>query len=189
MPTEVSGVIKARKVLKEYSPDLLKEVQKEMRDALKPIVAQARGYVPMTSPLRGWQKSDRFWSFDSAEMRRGMTYSIAPSRTNNQGFKSLAQLINRSPMGAIWESARKPQSWVGPKTSSGKTRLSKNQSRSNNRDAGAQFIAGIGVGVQSSQGYGRGIRKAWAKDEGKVNAAILKSVEKISRLAERKING
>ena len=30
MPTEVSGVVKARKVLKEYSPDLLKEVQKEM---------------------------------------------------------------------------------------------------------------------------------------------------------------
>jgi hypothetical protein len=189
MPTEVKGVIKARKVLKEYSPDLLKEVQKEMRDALKPIVTQARGYVPMTSPLRGWQKSDRFWSFDSAEIRRGMTYSISPSRTNNQGFKSLAQLINRSPMGAIWESARKPQSWVGPKTSSGKTRLSKNQSRSNNPDAGKQFIAGIGVGVQSSHGYGRGIRKAWAKDEGKVNAAILKSVEKISRLAERKING
>jgi hypothetical protein len=189
MPTELKGVIKARKVLKEYSPDLLKEVQKEMRDALKPIVAQARGYVPSSSPLRGWQKTDRFWSFDSAEIRRGITYSIAPSRTNNQGFKSLVQLINRTPMGAIWESARKPQSWVGPKTGSGKTRLSKNQSRSNNRDAGAQFIAGIGPGVQSSQGYGRGIRKAWAKDEGRVNAAILKSVEKISRLAERKING
>jgi hypothetical protein len=189
MPTELKGVIKARKVLKEYSPDLLKEVQKEMRDALKPIVAQARGYVPSSSPLRGWQKTDRFWSFDSAEIRRGITYSIAPSRTNNQGFKSLVQLINRTPMGAIWESARKPQSWVGPKTGSGKTRLSKNQSRSNNRDAGAQFIAGIGPGVQSSQGYGRGIRKAWAKDEGRVNASILKSVEKISRLAERKING
>lgn len=189
MPTELKGVIKARKVLKEYSPDLLKEVQKEMRDALKPIVAQARGYVPSSSPLRGWQKTDRFWSFDSAEIRRGITYSIAPSRTNNQGFKSLVQLINRTPMGAIWESARKPQSWVGPKTGSGKTRLSKNQSRSNNRDAGAQFIAGIGPGVQSSQGYGRGIRKAWAKDEGRVNAAILKSVGKISRLAERKING
>jgi len=189
MPTEVSGVVKARKVLKEFSPDLLKEIQDEMRSALKPIVAQARGYVPTSSPLRGWQKSEQFWSFDSAEMRRGITYSIAPSRANDQGFKSLVQLINRSPMGAIWEAARKPQEWVGPKTGSGKVRRSKNQSRSNNPDAGAQFIAGIGVGVQSSQGYGRGIRKAWARDEGKANAAILKAIEKISRLAERKING
>jgi hypothetical protein len=189
MPTEITGAIKARKVLKEFNPDLLKEIQKEMRDALKPIVAQAKGFVPASSPLRGWQKSDRFWSFDSAEMRRGITYSIAPSRANEQGFKSMAQIINRSPMGAIWETARKPQEWVGPKTGSGKTRLSKNQSRSNNPDAGQQFIAGIGVGVQSSQGYGRGIRKAWAKDEGKANAAIIKSVEKLVRLAESKING
>lgn len=189
MPTEVTGVIKARKVLKEFNPDLLKEIQKEMRQVLKPIVSQAKGFVPTTSPLRGWQKSDKFWSFDSAEMRRGITYSIAPSRANDQGFKSLAQLINRSPMGAIWESARKPQPWVGPKTGSGKARLSKNQSRSNNPDAGAQFIAGIGVGVQSSQGYGRGIRKAWAKDEGKANAAIIQAVGKIARLAEGKING
>jgi hypothetical protein len=189
MPTEVKGVIKARKVLKSFNPDLLKEIQKEMRDALKPIVAQAKGFIPTASPLRGWQKTERFWSYDSAEMRRGITYSIAPSRANDQGFKSLAQIINKSPMGAIWESARNPQEWVGPKTSSGKTRLSKNQSRSNNPNAGSQFIAGLGPGVQSSQGYGRGIRKAWAKDEGKANAAILKAVDKLIRLAEGKING
>lgn len=189
MPTEVKGVIKARKVLKEFNPDLLKEIQKEMRDALKPIVAQAKGFVPASSPLRGWQKTDNFWSFDSAEMRRGITYSIAPSRANDQGFKSLAQIINKSPMGAIWEAARKPQEWIGPKTSSGKPIKSKNQSRSNNPNAGQYFIAGIGPGVASSQGYGRGIRKAWAKDEGKANAAIIKSVEKIARLAEGKING
>jgi hypothetical protein len=184
MPTVVTGAIKARKVLKEFNPDLLKEIQKEMRDALKPIVAQAKGFIPSLSPLRGWQKTDRFWSFDSAEMRRGITYSIAPSSANEQGFKSMAQIINRSPMGAIWETARKPQEWVGPKGGA-----SKKYSHSRNRNAGQQFIAGIGVGVQSSQGYGRGIRKAWAKDEGKANAAIIKSVEKMVRLAEGKING
>jgi len=192
MPTVVTGAIKARKILKEFNPDLLKQVQKEMRDALKPIVAQAKGFIPSSSPLRGWQKSENFWSFDSAEMQKGITYSIAPSRANDKGFKSLASIINRSPMGAIWETARVPQEWVGPKTTSGKTRLSKNQSRSNNPNAGAQFIAGINAnqpGVNSSQGYGRGIRKAWAKDEGKVNTAIIKSVEKMVRLAEGKING
>lgn len=189
MPTVVTGAIKARKVLKEFNPDLLKEIQKEMRDAIKPIVAQAKGFIPSSSPLRGWRKTDKFWSFDSAEMRKGITYSIAPSRANEQGFKSLAQIINKSPMGAVWETARNPQIWVGRKTESGKIRRSKNQSRSNNPDAGAQFIAGIGPGVQSSQGYGRGIRKAWAQDEGKANAAIIKSVEKMARLAEGKING
>ena len=184
MPTVVTGAIKARKVLKEFNPDLLKEIQKEMRDALKPIVAQAKGFIPADSPMSGWRKADKFWSFDSAEMRRGITYSIAPSRANEQGFKSLAQIINKSPMGAIWESARNPQPWVGPKGGA-----SKKYSRSSNRNAGQQFINNLGPGVESSQGYGRGIRKAWAKDEGKVNAAIIKSVEKMVRLAEGKING
>jgi hypothetical protein len=189
MPTEVEGVINARKVLKKFSPDLLKEVQKEMRDALKPIVSTARGFIPSSSPLRGWQKSDKFWSFDSGEMRRGITYSIAPSATNDQGFKSLAQIINKSPMGAIWETARKPQEHVGRRNQSGQIIRSKKQSRSNNPEAGQYFIAGIGTGVDSSQGYGRGIRKAWAKDEGKANAAILKAVGKITKLAEGQING
>lgn len=189
MPTVITGAVKARKVLKEFNPDLLKQIQKDMRDALKPIVAQAKGFIPASSPLRGWRKTDNFWSFDSQEMRRGITYSIAPSRANEQGFKSLAQVINKSPMGAIWETARVPQEWVGPKKQSGAPVKSKNKSRSNNPNAGAQFIAGIGPGVQSSQGYGRGIRKAWAKDEGKANAAIIKAVEKMVRLAERKING
>lgn len=184
MPTEVKGAIKARKVLKEFNPDLLKEIQKEMRAALKPIVAAAKGFVPVESPMRGWRKTDNFWSFDSAAMRKGITYSIAPSKANERGFKSLAQVINKDPMGALWETARNPQPWVGPK--GGK---SKKYSRSINKDAGQQFINNLGPGVESSQGYGRGIRKAWARDEGKVNAAIIKSVEKMVRLAEGKING
>jgi hypothetical protein len=117
-------------------------------------------------------------------MRRGITYSLAPSRGNEQGFKSIAQIINKTAMGSIWETARKPQPWVGPTGGA-----SKKYSRSRNRDAGAQFVNNLGLGVNSSQGYGRGIRKAWAKDEGKVNAAIVKSVEKMVRLAEGKING
>lgn len=184
MPTEVKGVIRARKVLKEFNPDLLKEIQKEMRDALKPIVAAAKGFIPLESPMRGWRKTDNFWSFDGAEMRRGITYSITPSKANDRGFRSAAQIINKTAMGSIWETARNPQPWVGPKGGA-----SKKYSRSSNRDAGQQFINNLGPGVDSSQGWGRGIRKAWARDEGKANAAIIKAVEKMVRLAEGKING
>ena len=184
MPTKVSGVINARKVLKQFNPDLLKEIQKEMRQALKPIVNQAKGFVPSDSPLSGWRKTDTFWSFDSAEMRRGITYSISPSAADDRGFKSLAQIINKSPMGAVWEKARNPQAWVGPKGEA-----SKKKSRSYNPKAGAQFIAALDQGIQSSQGWGRGIRKAWAKDEGKAKAAVIKALEKMVSVADRKING
>ena len=146
MPTEVKGAIRARKVLKEFNPDLLKEIQKEMRDALKPIVTQAKGFIPIESPMRGWRKTDNFWSYDSADMRRGISYSLAPSRANEQGFKSIAQIMNKTAMGSIWETAKNPQPWVGPKGG-----LSKKYSRSSNKSAGQQFINNLEPGVNSSQ--------------------------------------
>ena len=44
MPTELRGAIEARKALRKFTPDLSKELQKEMAALLKPIVTVARGF-------------------------------------------------------------------------------------------------------------------------------------------------
>jgi len=46
MPTEVKGGIALRKALRQFTPDLAKETQKEMANLLKPITAKARGFIP-----------------------------------------------------------------------------------------------------------------------------------------------
>jgi len=56
MPTEVKGAVELRKALREFTPDLAKETQKEIGAVLKPITAKARGFIPSASPLSGWAK-------------------------------------------------------------------------------------------------------------------------------------
>jgi hypothetical protein len=157
MPTEVKGAIALRKALKEFTPDLAKETQKEIAGILKPITAKARGFIPSTAPLSGWAKSgngtwgNRVWS--SGEAKRGIGYKTTPSKVNRSGFRSLASVFNASPSGSIYETAGRlnpqgrPQAplveVVAPGHSNfGKTIRSgsKGQSLSNNPNAGQQFI-------------------------------------------------
>ena len=208
MPTEVKGAIALRKALKNFAPDLAKETQKELGNLLKPITNKARGFIPATSPLSGWARSsstawgsDRIWSTGKA--KRGIGYKTTPSRPNKQGFRALARVVNASAAGAIYETAgrknpngreqapmarvvRESQANYGKMIRSG----NKNQSKSNNPQAGAQFIDAMnqygqivdannqtGAGRRSRKMKGRAIFRAWAEDGGKTNAAIIKAIE------------
>jgi hypothetical protein len=208
MPTEVKGALALRKALKDFAPDLAKETQKELGNLLKPITNKARGFIPATSPLSGWARSsstawgsDRIWSTGKA--KRGIGYKTTPSRPNKQGFRALARVVNASAAGAIYETAgrknpngreqapmarvvRESQTNYGKMIRSG----TKEQSRSNNPQAGAQFIDAMnqygqivdannqtGAGRRSRKMKGRAIFRAWAEDGGKTNAAIIKAIE------------
>jgi hypothetical protein len=208
MPTEVKGALALRKALKDFAPDLAKETQKELGNLLKPITNKARGFIPATSPLSGWARSsstawgsDRIWSTGKA--KRGIGYKTTPSRPNKQGFRALARVVNASAAGAIYETAgrknpngreqapmarvvRESQANYGKMIRSG----NKNQSKSNNPQAGAQFIDAMnqygqivdannqtGAGRRSRKMKGRAIFRAWAEDGGKTNAAIIKAIE------------
>jgi hypothetical protein len=57
MPTEVENALELRLALKKYIPDLSKETQKEMANALRPVVKRAKGFIPADSKLlSGWVK-------------------------------------------------------------------------------------------------------------------------------------
>ena len=208
MPTEVRGAIALRKALKDFSPDLAKETQKELGNLLKPITNKARGFIPSQSPLSGWAKSsstvwgsDRIWSTGKA--KRGIGYKTTPSKPNNKGFRALARIVNASAAGSIYETAgrknpngreqapmakvvRQSQANYGKMIRSG----NKNQSRSNNPQAGQQFIEAMnnygqivdannqtGAGRRSRKMKGRAIFRAWHEDGGKTNAAVIKAIE------------
>jgi hypothetical protein len=157
MPTEVKGAIALRKALREFTPDLAKETQKEIAAILKPITTKARGFIPSSAPLSGWAKSNngrwgnRVWS--SSEAKRGIGYRTSPSKPNRSGFRSLARIVNASPSGSIYETAGRlnpqgrPQAPLAKVVAPGNANFgktirsgSKGESLSNNPNAGQQFI-------------------------------------------------
>ena len=78
MPVEVKGAIELRKALRDYAPDLAKKLNFEMAAALKPIVNQARGFMPSQSPLSGWavreNSKGKFPMFDPVIAKKGIVY-------------------------------------------------------------------------------------------------------------------
>jgi hypothetical protein len=209
MPTEVKGGVELRKALRQFTPDLAKETQKELGALLRPVTNKARGFIPSSSPLSGWAKEGNgSWArvqWSSGEAKRGIGFKTTPSKVNRSGWKSLARIVNASPSGAIYETAGRknpqgrPQAPMtkvvyplhpnfGKSTRSG----NKNQSMSNNPDAGKQFIDALNKtgeivnayrradgqsGRASQKMKGRAIFRAWAEDGGKTNAAVIHAIE------------
>ena len=115
MPTEVENALELRLALKKYMPDLAKETQDEMANALRPVVARARGFIPADAKLlSGWVKGTAsidttnyraFPTFSSSDAKRGLGYRVTPSKPNKSGFVSLARIQQSNAGGAIYETA------------------------------------------------------------------------------------
>jgi hypothetical protein len=198
MPVVIEGVVGLRKALNKLAPDIKKELDKEIREALKPVIADARSHVPPSAPgglfnynSPGYERKSRidgkraFPSYDGKAIRKGLTYSLTPGRMRGTGFVSLFSLLNKSASGAIVETA-------GRKNPSGDSR-----SRSNNPNAGARFISGMnGVGAlkdyagRGRESTGRLLYAAYARNEGKALNAVLKAINTaqnnlVNRLADK----
>jgi hypothetical protein len=138
-----------------------------------------------------------FPKYDQAEAKRGVKYSTAPSKPNRRGFVSLARIINSSAAGAIYETAGRKSPSGQPSQASTKGTYSDYIDTSNkvnkslNPNAGKQFINranSLGPLVNArprQQGQagrttrkmtGRVIFRAFAEDQGKVTAAVVKAI-------------
>ena len=174
MPVEVKGAVELRKALREFTPDLAKETQKEIAGILKPITSKARGFIPSSVPLSGWAKSgagawgtNRVWS--TGEAKRGIGYKTTPSKPNRSGFRSLARIVNASVTGSIYETAGRlnpngrPQAKIYKVVAPGHVNYGKNirsgnkgESLSNNPNAGKQFIDAMDRTGRIVDAYQRG---------------------------------
>ena len=186
MPTEVVGAVALKKALNKYAPDLAKELTKELGAILKPIVNEARSFVPVASPMSGWSEvaspRGRFPKYNASEIRKGIIYKTTPSKPNRAGFVNNIRIQNKSMIGAIYETAGRKngqgQDWVGPKAGG----TSKGVSRSNNPYAGNQFISNLGqlygpARKGDHRMMGRLIFRAWANTQGRANASVFKAIE------------
>lgn len=188
MPVVIEGVVGLRKALNKLAPDIKKELDKEVRDALKPIIADAKAKVPGSAPggLINWNnpgyerksrtgRKNGFPSYDSSVIRKGLAYKATPSKIKSTGFVSLFTLFNRSRVGAIIETAGRLNPGGDP------------ESQSNNRDAGRRFIGAMnGIGGSGLVDYsgrgrkstGRLLYAAYARNQGRALNASLTAINK-----------
>lgn len=182
MATELVNALEVRRALRNYAPDLQKELTKEWATVLKPVVAQARGYVPVEAPMRGWRSRSfseaKFPTYDAGTIRKGIVYQTTPSKPTRSGYVNLIRIKNKSAVGAIYETAGRKngqgQDWVGPRAGG----ASKGVSRSNNPYAGNQFISNLGQLYGSKKNVGRLIYRAWANSQGRAEGATMKAIDK-----------
>ena len=176
MPVSVKGAIGLRKALRAYSPDLAKGLTKEMGAALKPVVRQARGFLPSDSQiLSNWagtatRADKKFPQYNQATARKGVAYKTSPSKPNRKGFRSLATIFNKSAAGAIYETAGR-----------------KNGNSVFVRNLDNKYPARL-AGEQKMRG--RVIYRAWEENQGKATAGVLRAIERASATfqARSKVN-
>lgn len=211
MPVELDNAVALSKALKEYAPELAKETQKEIAGHLRKVVKQARGYVPIQPPLSGWGNAVGIWEnrvYDAGLIKRGLGFSTTPSKPNERGFRSLATIFNKSAAGAIYETAGRlnpqglPPAQRVKKYRGGKFiyewQSDKTVNKSANPNAGKQFIDALPPLVDSQQSNkagrrtrktkGRLIFRAWANDQGRTTAAVVKAIQSANERVVTKSN-
>ena len=162
MPVAVKGAIALRKSLRQFTPDLAKQLPKEMALALKPVIKTAKGYMPSDSEiLSNWRPKEnsqgRFPTYNATLAKRGLGYKTTPSKPNRRGFRSLARLFNKTAAGAIYETAgRKTQESV--------------------------FVNNLNVKSSSvmkgtNKMKGRVLYRAYEEDQGKAQDGVLNAIE------------
>ena len=171
MPVAVKGAVALRKSLRDFTPDLAKQLPKEMAIALKPVVKTARGYAPSESQiLSGWKPRQmgegRFPTYNASMVKAGIGYKTTPSKPNRRGFRSLARLLNKTAAGAIYETAGR------------KTPDSTFVKNLNNK------YSSVFKGEYKMQG--RALFRAYEEDQGKAQDGVLRAIDKIkSKLNQR----
>ena len=201
MPVEVKGLDETLKALREFEPDLAKNLTKEVRAALTPVQKKAQGYLPDTlSGLSNWAFSAKgrkitpqssafaqrghFPKFNASIARRGIKVLLGRTKPNNNGFIAIYRISNTTTAGAIFETAGRvnPNGQPWDPTSS-----SKRYSHSKNPNAGKHFIESI-AGDMEGKGKGRGrvLYKAWQQDEGKALAQTMKAIDETVAMFTRR---
>ena len=190
MSVELKGVKETLRALRKFDPELLKELNKEIKGIMIPIRDKARSYAPTAAPggLYNWDEGKyttkitarnsafrnlnddgsrrRFPLYQAETVRKGIYYSQAPSKRNAKGWSAQYIIANASASGAIYETA-------GRKNPGGSSR-----SKSNNPGAGANFINRMGpLYGQDQASRGRMIFRAWYENQGRAQAAVVKAIE------------
>lgn len=207
MAVVVEGYAGLRKALKNLAPNLARNMDKEIRANLTPIVKDARAKVPGAifgapnnwSNYEGVNKNPKqgyFPQYNPVAIRKGLTYSMARQKRSKAGYVSMITLLNKNAAGAIAETAGRtnphgrPTSHfveINKRFGSKMIKVSTTKdSRSSNPNAGKMMIDRLDMSMGQLKNYkgganrktvGRLLYAAYAENQGKALDAIMKAIE------------
>jgi len=168
------------KALKNFAPDLSKEMNKEINVELRKISVDARALMPSNGEFHpsGWAKSSAGeWGtrlkFNAATAKGRISPTRSKNTNNYSGFVNRYGIINPDAAGAIYELA-------GRRNSNGR-----GKGRSRNPNAGRDFIRAINAGndthtplVNSGRAMFPAVERHELKVVAAINAAITKAIIK-----------
>jgi hypothetical protein len=182
MPVAVRGLVETQRALRKFDPDLYKALQAEIRPELSGMAREAKSLVPkyylsgaMSDGKERQSRTSRsraFPTYDNAQIRRGLTYSMGRQKRQRNGWQSMYSLLNKSAMGAIIETAGRLHPAGDP------------ASQSNNPNAGRAFIeranqiSGLKQVGKGRKNQGRLAFAAVADNMGKAKAAIVDAIQR-----------
>lgn len=166
MPVKLQGASAMLKALRIVEPTLAKETTKQIGLFLKPVVRDARGYLPSNEQApSGWLQrpnaqgkwANRYYDFNVA--RKGITFKTTPSKPNRSGFIALASIFNKSAGGSIYETAGRKSGITG------------------------KFTPRLGGELkgETQKTKGRAMFRAYEEDRGKARDGVVKAIEAAAR--------
>jgi len=175
MRSELKGAAALSKALKRFTTNFADETHAELGKAMAPVARRARGFIPSSINLSGWQAGTQkgkweYRAWDRSEAIAGIGYSAQASRPNRKGFTTLARIVNASAAGAIYETAGRK---TDGKTLAGSHFIDQLNEQGLIVDANSRsFLERKGRKMK-----GRAIFRAWKEDGGKTTAAVNKAIE------------
>ena len=198
------GVEQDIKTIRFIAPELKKELDKNIKAIIRPIVVEAQSYLPGTSDIHpsGWQKGGfkkfsgigplspdqtrGFIAYDGMRAKQGIKAVTPKTKRNTAGFVGFYGAVQRDAAGAIFETAGR-----GSKASRSRTRAS----RSKNPNASRDFIQTIekyyGV-IPTATGRGndkgRALIRAFDNNKTRAFVAIRAAMNEIIKKTQIKLD-
>ena len=119
--TQIFGLQATKRLMRELEPDLLKEMNREIREQLEPVRARARSLIPASPPVSGWGRSvsspgsrparspyGRRWDYsrlewNSSEAKSGVVIRQGGGRARGTAARAAWQVRSNNPAAAVFE--------------------------------------------------------------------------------------
>lgn len=166
---KTEGIADLIKALRKVEPELARQLPREMRQAGKPIVQDARDLLPEPSPLSNWgawnnRGRDRSWT---RKARSGIQIETNTGARKGVHTINLMALTEKDGAGAIYENAGR-----------------KRQGSINSSDAGDRFVAAL----NNEQTSPRFLWPAVEMNIPRLNRELQKVIDRWSQELEKKVD-
>jgi len=179
VPVNIAGYAETLAALEQFDGRLYRRMNKEIAIIMLRIRNKSVSYVPANSELlSNWtsaSKSSRttfyraFPKYDAGKTEAGIIYKEGNNFQKGKTFRVSHYVANTSPGGAIYETA-------GRKSGLGGNKYTNSLNPNASQQFMEQFKKDSLVGSPRKK-RGRLIFRAWAEDEGRAQASILKIIE------------